>query len=943
MISEGNGSSANGQDEYTFQFESITTNLDPELQKILIDLRAGQLVDPSLREDLLSGKIVVDVVAKLANPNTEVPGFNVVQKIGPIVTGTVDANVIDKVRQNRNVISLKAARKLRRMLSNSVPEIRASRQQILARFASDFDPGSFGVVDGSGVIIGIIDTGCDVSHPHFRRANGDTRILYLWDQRHGLTKESPTGYGYGREFTAEAINRALKENPAAPHTVLGYDPVRDGGAAHGTRVMDIAAGGGSGDNPPGVAPKADIIFVDSMLDYALEDDQSFGNSRHLLEAVKYVFDKAEQLNKRAVVNLSLNYDCGPHDGSAPVEEGFDLLLEVPGRAIVVAAGNSRQRRLHVRKTIHPRTPSMIGWELFPNDTTPNRMSLWYTGKRKLELSLISPRKQVLGPFPLNTTATIYRNGVRAAQVFHRINDSTNGDNHLLLVFQTLMEEGIWRLVLKPADNGFFIPFDVHAWIEAENKGTQSRVMYGEEDDSYTIGSLSCGHSVIAVGSYDALNPAIMETRSGEGPTRDGRQKPDVSAPGLHVRAAVSLTGTVGEDGGGTSNAAPHVAGLIALLMQDAPRALTIEETRALVMNSARHEPPSGQSVWDPRYGRGRVNAAEALILQKSLPLTPTLKLRHRLVTVPHSLALLAEADRLERFRDDKTSALRFFKFNNGAAVGLAASLFTASEFSPVALRASITAADLSPTEVSQPPASKGHVRSEMRVNNPNGREPELELAARIAASFRPNIERRNPMSSTEVVEKAALSKEVAHEASSNSVLFHDGPGGGGVTHTPIIVTDGSASLEFAESEYSPDPRDPTLRISSGLHLVKVSAHRNHDRATNSESQGRICFPLVGNEVYEIEFTCAREGQPVSNFTIGGGPAVSPRIRFSHGSGKEYQRTADFPSIDLGQRFGNLLRNIVRMQIFRIENGSRQQVHDCGLVENGCEYRLLDIH
>ena len=198
------------------------------------------------------------------------------------------------------------------------------------------------------------------------------------------------------------------------------------------------------------------------------------------------------------------------------------------------------------------------------------------------------------------------------------------------------------------------------------------------------------------------------------------------------------------------------------------------------------------------------------------------------------------------------------------------------------------------------------------------------------------------MSSIEVVEKA-LNKEVAHEALSNSVLFHEGPGGGGVNHTPIIITDGSASLEFAESEYLPDSSDSTLRISSGLHLVKVSAHRNHDRQVNPESQGRICFPLAGNEVYEIEFTCAREGRPVSNFIIGGGPAVSPRIRFDHGAGKEYQRTADFPSIDLGQRFGNLLRNIVRMQIFRIENGSRQPVHDCGVVENGCEYRLLDIH
>jgi hypothetical protein len=166
--------------------------------------------------------------------------------------------------------------------------------------------------------------------------------LYLWDQHEGEGGKPPEGYGYGREFDAAAIDAALRDanaadGPVGPHRLLGYNIEQ---RAHGTEVMDPAVGNGGGTFPPGVAPGADIIFVDAAFD-DFDGDGSLGNSRHVLEAVKYIFDKADELKRPAVVNLSINLNGGPHDGSTPVERGLDHLLEASGRAVVIAVGNSR--------------------------------------------------------------------------------------------------------------------------------------------------------------------------------------------------------------------------------------------------------------------------------------------------------------------------------------------------------------------------------------------------------------------------------------------------------------------------------------------------------------------------------------------------------------------------------------------------------------------------
>ena len=127
-------------------------------------------------------------------------------------------------------------------------------------------------------------------------------------------------------------------------------------------------------------------------------------------------------------------------------------------------------------------------------------------------------------------------------------------------------------------------------------------------------------AAFTVGSTDSSDK--IAGSSSRGPVEvDGshRLKPDVSAPGVDVRSSVPGTGY--DVFSGTSMAAPHVTGLIALLLDARPdligRVETIEE---LIRRSAKPLTSSkncggfpGSQVPNPIFGHGRIDALEVFV------------------------------------------------------------------------------------------------------------------------------------------------------------------------------------------------------------------------------------------------------------------------------------------------------------------------------------------
>lgn len=589
-------------------------DMDPRLQR-LIALRSGGESTPATASSM-PGEIPVTALV------TDFQAWHDLSEVragirigddgrgGTVVTGRIPLDRIEAVRRSPFVQSLKAARQLRPSLSSGVPETRA-------------DPASLGsglkTRGGAGAVVGIIDFGCDFQHENFRERSGATRIEALWHQGGSRSANSP--YGYGRLYERSDIDGALRQS--MPYSALGYGPARDTSAAHGTHgthVMDIATGNGNGSGVPGFAPEATIIFVDvSSNDIAWRGPEvvgtSFGDSVRLLEAARFIFDRAG--DRPCVINISLGTNGGPHDGTTLVERGLDILVrEAPNRAVVIAASNSYADGIHASGTIPEAGMLDLDWSRPAGTGGQDEMEIWYGGGDAFDAELFMPDGTSLGVVGPGQNGEVRDASGRVdILVSSRRGDPTNGDNMIGIYVRDGLPFGQWRVRLTGRSVGVGA---FHAWIERDDTSQSSFLSH--RDDAYSVGSISCGHETIVVGSYDGHKASTpISYFSSSGPTRDSREKPDLAAPGHAVLAAHSRTRKDVTIKSGTSMAAPAVAGGLALILAEAAARsikLTGIEQRDLLTRTARKVP--SQVGWDPRWGAGRLDVA-ACVAELSRP------------------------------------------------------------------------------------------------------------------------------------------------------------------------------------------------------------------------------------------------------------------------------------------------------------------------------------
>jgi len=581
------------------------TSVEPDVRKVDPRLlRADGRTTGTARERTVgfasAAETTIPVFLRLGEDDPDLPGKflnlggSAKRVASRLYVGEIPPDAVRYVSNWPKIAYLDGAKQARRMLDRSRPAVSAEIVQAgTPGFPPPFDTTG---LKGDNVYIGIVDTGLYGGHEDFHiGGTGSSRVVH--------TYSSP-----GLSFP------------------ISTDPLVDEDG-HGTHVAGIAAGNGSSSGG---------TYTGMALDAALMIGKSSFSTTDIVTAVQNLIGYAEGRTppRPVAINLSLGLVSGPNDGTSGFESAINALATgAPGsrRLIASAAGNEQDQGEHFRAVVGESFGTgTISLHLLSTLSSPPfpQVDIWAYGATKDP----DPAKRteydeytVSVTFPGDAVTVLSGRSLTSPggriTVSNRVDTGVpNGATHITLAFSQALAGEVGTIRFDRTRNGGTGVVD--GYVNSVDGIFLDPALAGN-----TIEPAN-GDNVVAVGSFrtksfggSAVAQAISPFSS-FGPTRDGRLKPDVAAPGEYLYSTRSFDAPPsGYDGivsandnyaiaRGTSMATPHVTGVAALAWQSDP-SLTGAQMRERLRRTA-NLPKDGSTPPNTTWGYGKLNALRAV-------------------------------------------------------------------------------------------------------------------------------------------------------------------------------------------------------------------------------------------------------------------------------------------------------------------------------------------
>ena len=383
---------------------------------------------------------------------------------------------------------------------------------------------------GNGIKIAVIDTGINLSHPDFFNQDGTSRFLKGYD---------------------------FVDNDTIPQDTNG----------HGTQVTGIIASDGQ---LKGIAPMAEIFS------YRVSSDGESVPSNLIIKAINQaVKDEVDIINISLGVNMTHN----------KIDDAVNNAIN-QGIVVVAAAGNSGPDKSTIGSPA--RNPNAITVGATYNNQDSSMVSTLEVGETQFQVLPMLGTDTISDPISADIIFSKYS----------RMNDfddidvkgkivlaERGGESSDEIVFFSDKEifaskNGAKGLIVYNNQPGIFFGELIHEYVSEDYYPSIPTVSMAR-DEGLKLKKILASETL---GTLNVFNhPDFIATFSSRGPVSEFYQKPDLVAPGVFVNTT-SLKNFYNITSG-TSYAAPHVTGAIALLLEKNPD-LTPREIKSILVTTS---------------------------------------------------------------------------------------------------------------------------------------------------------------------------------------------------------------------------------------------------------------------------------------------------------------------------------------------------------------------